>query len=278
MNFKAEGNIQLEDASDDIIEKAMRGCGIGKKEMSERTGICQMNINKILAGELLENEIRLIAEELNLDTEKLLISARKEWLPKPMELVGVKKFVSDFGSMTVNSYVIFEQNSKKAWIFDTGTECDSLISFIEEEGLKVDSILLTHTHRDHILCLTELKNYYREADVFVHKSELIEDAIPIDEGFQLAMGVFELNSLHTHGHSRGGMTYIIKGLPCPVAIVGDAIFAGSMGGGLISYQDALRTNLDKTMTLPDETILCPGHCPTTTVKEEKEHNPFFPEF
>jgi hydroxyacylglutathione hydrolase len=92
------------------------------------------------------------------------------------------------------------------------------------------------------------------------------------------MGRLKLKALHTHGHSVGGLSYVISGLPCPVAIVGDAIFAGSMGGGMVSYQDALRTNRDKIMTLPDETVLCPGHGPITTVKEEKEHNPFFPEF
>jgi glyoxylase-like metal-dependent hydrolase (beta-lactamase superfamily II) len=76
----------------------------------------------------------------------------------------------------------------------------------------------------------------------------------------------------------GGITYVIKGLDEPVAIVGDAVFAGSMGGGMVSYQDALQTNREKIMSLPDETVLCPGHGPMTTVGEEKNHNPFFPEF
>ena len=49
-----------------------------------------------------------------------------------------------------------------------------------------------------------------------------------------------------------GLTYLMDGLPCPVAIVGDALFAGSMGGGMVSYQDALRTNREKIMTLPDQ--------------------------
>jgi glyoxylase-like metal-dependent hydrolase (beta-lactamase superfamily II) len=51
-----------------------------------------------------------------------------------------------------------------------------------------------------------------------------------------------------------------------------------MGGGMVSYEDALRTNREKIMTLPDDTVLCPGHGPLTTVGEEKKHNPFFPEF
>ena len=71
------------------------------------------------------------------------------------------------------------------------------------------------------------------------------------------------------------MTYVIEGLKRPVAIVGDSLFAGSMGGGSVSYEDALQNNLKKILTLPDETMLCPGHGPMTTVGEEKVHNPFF---
>ena len=60
-----------------------------------------------------------------------------------------------------------------------------------------------------------------------------------------------------------------------IAIVGDSLFAASMGGGNVSYRDALQNNLEKILTLPEETIICPGHGPITTVGEEKQHNPFF---
>ena len=61
----------------------------------------------------------------------------------------------------------------------------------------------------------------------------------------------------------------------PVAVVGDAVFAGSMGGGGVSYAAALETNQKEILTLPDATILCSGHGPLTTVGEQKKHNPFF---
>ena len=118
----------LEDNHEDIIAKAMRGQKIGKAMLADLTKVNKGEIERLLAGEVNEIVISEIAPVLKLDTEKLLISARKEWLPEPRELLGVKQFVSDFGSMTVNSYVVFEQNSKRAWIFDTGTECDSLLS------------------------------------------------------------------------------------------------------------------------------------------------------
>jgi glyoxylase-like metal-dependent hydrolase (beta-lactamase superfamily II) len=76
-------------------------------------------------------------------------------------------------------------------------------------------------------------------------------------------------------HADGGITYVVRGLAHPVAIVGDAIFAGSMGGGKVSYADALRTTRSEILSLPDETILASGHGPLTTVAEQKAHNPFF---
>ena len=88
-------------------------------------------------------------------------------------------------------------------------------------------------------------------------------------------GGLRIEPRSTWGHSKGGITFVVTGLARPVAIVGDAIFAGSMGGGGISYPAALQTNRDEILTLPPETILCPGHGPMTTVAEEREHNPFF---
>ena len=268
----------LEDNHEDIIAKAMRGKSIGKSMLADAVGVGKTDIERLLSGEVLEDVIARISPHLNLDSEKLLISARKEWSPKPMVLPGVKRFESDFGEMSVNSHVVFHQDSKKALIFDTGTNCNSLVSFIEEDGLKVDSILLTHTHRDHIYCLEQLRIHFPSIDIFVHKSEQLVATIPIEENFKLRMGAIQLNTLHTHGHSVGGVTYLIDGLACPVAIVGDALFAGSMGGGMVSYEDALRNNREKIMTLPDQTIICPGHGSMSTIGEEKKYNPFFPEF
>ena len=71
------------------------------------------------------------------------------------------------------------------------------------------------------------------------------------------------------------MSYVITGLAKPLVIAGDAIFAGSMGGGMVSYTEALETGRAGLMTLPDETVVCPGHGPLTTIGEEKRHNPFF---
>ena len=142
----------------------------------------------------------------------------------------------------------------------------------------MEAVFLTHTHRDHIACLDDLKSKLDCTKVYVHQCELFDECEPIEEGFEYSKGSLSIQTKHTHGHSVGGMTYIIDGLEKPVAIVGDAMFAGSMGGGMVSYTDALQANRDKIMTLPNDTIIGPGHGPMTTVTEEKKNNPFFPEF
>ena len=95
------------------------------------------------------------------------------------------------------------------------------------------------------------------------------------EGERFSIGDLEVETKTTSGHSVGGTTYVISGLDRPVAVVGDAMFAGSMGGGMVSFDDAWKNNREKILTLPDETVICPGHGPMTTVGEEKRHNPFF---
>ena len=77
--------------------------------------------------------------------------------------------------------------------------------------------------------------------VFVHQLELFDRCEPIEEGFKYNIDSLSLVAKHTHGHSVGGLTFVIDGLEKPIAVVGDAIFAGSMGGGMISYSDALQT-------------------------------------
>jgi hydroxyacylglutathione hydrolase len=270
--------INLEDFHEDILSKAMRGQGIGKNEMARRLGVEKSEIEAILNGGVDENLINAMACELKLDSQKLIRSAKKEWCPAPLEVVGLRQISSTYGDMIVNAYMVWDELTRLAWIFDTGTDAHSVLAFIKEEKLKVDAIFLTHTHRDHISCLDVLWAHTRNPKVYVHNLELFNGCDPIEEGFKHSVDSLSLVAKHTHGHSVGGLTYVIDGLEKPVAVVGDAIFAGSMGGGMISYTDALRTNGDKIMALPDDTILCPGHGPLTSVGEEKQNNPFFPEF
>ena len=270
--------VELEDFHEDILGKAMRGLGVGKGEMASLLKIEKSQVETVLSGALDETVIAGMAEALGLSASKLIDSARKNWSPAPLKLERMKQFNLPFGSMRVNSYVIWNQQTSMAWVFDTGPEAASILEFLKKENLSVESIFLTHTHGDHVACLDELKQKSGNPPVFVHNLESIEGTESIEEGFEHALGDLKLKVLHTYGHSVGGATFVIEGLAKPLAIVGDSLFAGSMGGGMVSYPDALRNNREKIMTLPIETVVCPGHGPVTTIAEERRHNPFFPEF
>jgi len=259
--------IDLEDFHEDILGKAMRGLGIGKNEMASRLQCEKSQVEAMLSGGVDESLIAAMAKELVLDAEKLLRSAQKQWCPTPLAIKCLKQLNLPFGDMLVNVFVVWDENSKKAWVFDTGPVAEPVLSFIQEQALSVDAIFLTHTHRDHIACLNKLRMGAENPMVYVHELEALVGCESIAESFEYTCGQLSLKALHTHGHALGGMTYVIDGLDRPIAIVGDAIFAGSIGGGMISYPDALRTNREKIMTLPDGTVLCPGHGPMTTVCE-----------
>jgi glyoxylase-like metal-dependent hydrolase (beta-lactamase superfamily II) len=149
-----------------------------------------------------------------------------------------------------------------------------MLQTARKNKVTVKLVLLTHAHPDHIADLARLRNE-TDAPVFTPEDEPAPGATPFEEGKYWQVGNLHVDTRKTWGHSPGGMTYVVNGLSRKLAIVGDAIFAGSMGGGNVSYRDALQTNIDKILTLPDETVICPGHGPLTTVGEEKQHNPFF---
>ena len=197
MKDEKHQQIELEDFHEDILAKAMRGLSMGKGELAERLGIERSRIEEVLDGSMDEEPIKGMADSLKLDGQKLLLSARREWNPAPLEVAGLKQFNLPFGPMLVNAYVVWSKESKQAWIFDTGPTAEPILDFLTHESLSLDSIFVTHTHPDHIACLEELKQKTGNPQVFVHALEAIEDANLIEEGFNHNLGYLKLRSLHT---------------------------------------------------------------------------------
>lgn len=271
--------IPIEDEYYDIIQKTQAGLSISDEQLSEQTGISSAEIARIRHGELKDEPLlKKMAPALDLDPESLVVSAQQSWYPQEINIQGLALLNTPFHDMTVNAYLVWNPENQEGVAFDTGADSRPMIEFIEQENLSISAIFLTHTHGDHIADLDRLHSHVGDCPVYVHKKEQIATATPIEEGFEFSFGDLKLRSLHTSGHSVGGMSYIIEGLEHPIAIVGDALFAGSMGGGMISFEEALQNNRNKLMTLPNNTIICPGHGPMSTIAEEKQHNPFFPEF
>jgi glyoxylase-like metal-dependent hydrolase (beta-lactamase superfamily II) len=267
--------ISLEDNVGDIIGKAQRGLGISDSDLAKKSGVDLQTIRKLRDGDFDEAALLRVAPVLNLAAGPLCELARGEWRPQRIvERDGLAQFSTRFHDMVVNAYLVWDPASRVAAVFDTGADSSEMVRFANRHKLNVQLILLTHAHPDHVADLPRLREE-TGADVFGPAREPVSGAEPIDEEKHFHLGNLEIDTRLTWGHSQGGMTYVVKGLPRPIAIVGDSLFAGSMGGGNVSYEDALRNNLEKILTLPDETIICPGHGPMTTVGEEKKHNPFF---
>jgi glyoxylase-like metal-dependent hydrolase (beta-lactamase superfamily II) len=265
--------IPLEDNVSDIIGKAQRGLGISDSQLAERAGLSAEKVHKLRTEDFDDDAIDRIAPVLKLSSAGLRKLASGKWDPAD-EIAGLAQFNTTYHDMTVNAYLIWDPATHDAVAFDTGADCAKMLSRMEQEKLSVRLILLTHAHPDHVADLRRLRNA-TDAPVYISELEPEEGAQNIAEGKRFKVGSLKIEARLTSGHSRGGITYVVTGLARPIAIVGDSLFAGSMGGGNVSYEDALRNNREKILTLPDETIVCPGHGPLTTVRKEKQDNPFF---
>jgi hydroxyacylglutathione hydrolase len=265
----------LEDSHLDILGKAQRGLKLDDKELASRARISSEDLTRIQAGEILSEPLRRIASALNLNLQALTDVARKAWRPQAVAIAGLKTFTSQFEDMTVNSYLVWDGASKKTVAFDSGADVGRMLDFTAANGLDIELILITHTHSDHVFDLDKLREETGAPAWLGSREPALAGTEPFVAGKSFGVGALAIESRLTWGHADGGITYIVSGLFRPVAIVGDAIFAGSMGGGKVSYADALRTTREEILSLPDETIIASGHGPLTTVAEEKMHNPFF---
>jgi glyoxylase-like metal-dependent hydrolase (beta-lactamase superfamily II) len=267
--------VPLEDNVGDIIGKAQRGLRISDSELAEKARVSSQKIRQLREGDFDEQALLLVAPVLGLAGRALCELAKGEWHPEKIdERDYLAQFNTHYHDMAVNAYLVWDPASRAAAAFDTGADCGEMVRFANHHKLNVNLILLTHAHDDHVADLPRLREETGGA-VFTPAGEPVPGAESIEEGKRFRLGNLEIDTRLTWGHSPGGMTYVVTGLSRPIAVVGDSLFAGSMGGGNISYDDALQNNLKKILTLPDETIICPGHGPMTTVGEEKVHNPFF---
>jgi len=197
------------------------------------------------------------------------------------------------GGMGANCYLYACMESKKAAIIDPGADGKRIYRWALEKGLKVDYILLTHGHVDHIAAVDELRALLGGVSVGIHAgdAEMLTDAkknlsgyigTPIvlqsadfllQDGQEITIGKQVLKVISTPGHSPGCVCFLsTEGL-----FSGDTLFAGSIGrtdfpGG--SLDQLLKGVREKLLILPDETRVFPGHGEETSIGEEKRDNPY----
>ena len=205
--------------------------------------------------------------------------------------------VFEFNMVTVNTYLLYDE-TKEAVLIDCGAftaeEQGQVKQYIDFHGLQLKHLLNTHLHFDHLLGNRFIYETYGWKPEY-HQSEetmpglrkqTVIFGIPvnyepvsadhfINDGDEIRFGNSTLKALLTPGHSPGSISYYCKSDHC--VFTGDVLFRHDIGrtdlwgGNEETLVNAIRTQL---LTLPDDTKIYPGHGPASTVKEEKQHNPY----
>jgi hydroxyacylglutathione hydrolase len=270
----------LEDHAGDIFRKSRVGLRVAAEELIEMLGWNQADLEHFeQEGSTPSTEStnwNAVCERLELNPKKFQ-SILRGWEPEPVRHPWVTQIQTDGGGMAVHAYLVQDPNSTQTAIVDTGWSADALMQEICKRGLEVGQIWITHGHRDHIAALPELIQALPQAQVFAGNG-LIPQARRIESSQWLKLGLLSVQVHATPGHAEDGLTFIVNysqhSLP-GVAFVGDAIFAGSMGGAPRQFQLARRKVREVVLTQPDDTLIAPGHGPMTQVAWEAAHNPFF---
>lgn len=196
------------------------------------------------------------------------------------------------GVYAVNCYVFADDKTDQAIVVDPGGDVDKIIEVLENKDLKLNYIILTHGHGDHIGGVEELKEK-TAAPIYIHKDDAymlrdanvnhstsivgskveIEPDHLLEDGDVLNLGELKLNFIHTPGHTKGGMCIAVEN----ALFTGDTLFANSIGrtdleGG--NQEELIDSIKNKLFVLNEELTVFPGHGPASTLRIEKATNPY----
>ena len=196
------------------------------------------------------------------------------------------------GPLETNCYILGDEKTKQAAVIDPGGDFEIIEDHLMKLKLKIQYIILTHGHVDHIGALSQLKKA-TEAEILIHSkdSAMLYDPNQnlsifsgdkiiatkadklLEEGDIVQCGGIKLEVLHTPGHTPGGISLVTD----KMIFTGDSLFCGSIGRTDFpgsSYQKLISSIKDKILTKEDDLIIYPGHGPSSTIGEERKNNPF----
>ncbi len=195
------------------------------------------------------------------------------------------------GPLASNCYILGDEANKDGAVIDPADEAENILRSVEELGLTIRCIILTHGHPDHFAALKEVKEatgaeivvhtddaeYHRQGTLALAFGLYCPTPPPPDkllnDGDSIDIGDLRFKVIHTPGHTPGGICLLGHG----VLFSGDTLFNYGIGrfdlpGG--DYAQLLNSLQSRLMALPDETIVYPGHGPQTTIGTERQKNPF----
>jgi len=272
--------MNLEDHLGDVLHKGRLHAGVAPETVAPAAGLSSAELAAVEASGNPPRpmDYRALGALLGLAPNKLQGLAAG-WQPAPVDLGRwreLRLLTSVGGGMGVNCYLLWDEVTREAALFDTGFDAAPILELIAAEHLDLRYLFITHGHHDHIAALPELKQRHPKARLRSNSR-----SAPPDQRNRpndcISLGSLRITNRDTPGHAEDGVTYIVGTWPddAPhVAIVGDALFAGSMGRAVGAAALARQKIRDQILSLPAPTLLCPGHGPLTTVAEEQANNPF----
>jgi glyoxylase-like metal-dependent hydrolase (beta-lactamase superfamily II) len=273
-------HVALEDEFSDLLTKAMRGTRASAAALAARSGLRADAITAWAAGRAVpaEDEARALAGVLGLDPGKFADAAARRYHPEPISLPDVRHHPQD--PHPSNGYVFFLDGGKRAALVDPAGIARNLLRVLRDGQYHLEYILITHKHSDHCDATADVAAQFPNAKIVMHGADahaigpLSRTALHVKDGEELPFGDVRIRMLHTPGHTDGSSSYLFKS----TVFTGDTLFAGSVGGAYgdsSTYEDILNSVRSKLFTLPEDTVVMPGHGPPTRVGWELLHNPFF---
>jgi hydroxyacylglutathione hydrolase len=274
--------MNLEDHLGDVLRKARLMTHVSVADAARAAGLSEAELTALEDSGIIGKRpnFAALAALIDLNAAKLERLAAG-WLPGKKDLSTwreLRAFSTRAEGITVNSYLVWDEVTRDAAMFDTGWDATPMLEAVEENKLQLRHLFITHSHQDHIAGLAAIRGAFPK--VKIHSGSR---HAPVDQRNKpneiVQLGGLRVTHRETPGHAEDGVTYLVGNWQddAPhVAMVGDAIFAGSMGGAPQTGPLAKQKIREQILTLPPDTLLCPGHGPLTTVAEEKANNPFFP--
>ena len=267
--------MNLEDNLGDVIRKARKASNVAPETAAQAAGLSTEELAALESSGVPAGSINYpaLAQALHLHPGKLEGLAQG-WAPAPQDIHrwrGFRMITTEGNGMTVNCYLVWDEITREAALFDTGFSAEPIFKILDEEKLQLKHLFITHTHEDHIAALELIRARYPK--VFMHMDA--KSAPPQHKNRRndcIHLGSLRITNRETCGHADDHVIYLIGNFPEDVphvGIIGDTIFSGSLATGFISW-DQLKERV-RSQIFSSATVVsgpCPGQSSVSAGREK----------